>query len=140
MPKSLIILIAFGLSWLIAQAIKFILFITKSKKSHSFKECAHEFLKSGGMPSGHTASFTAATMMVGFIAGFDATIFGLAICVLAIVVHDSVKVRYAVGEQGKILNKLIKNQIKVIEGHTLSEVVVGAGIGLAVSIVMSLFL
>ena len=89
------------------------------------------------MPSGHTASFLALTTFLGVQNGFLSQICVLSLCVSIIVIYDAINVRYAVGEQGKMLNVIAmdhnykKNKVKVVEGHTVSQVIVGAIIGIA---------
>lgn len=130
------IILAFIIGWFVAQATKFILILASGKaKSTDFKEKVRLFTKSGGMPSGHTASTLAALTYIGYSAGVDSPLFGIMTCVAFTVIYDAVNVRYAVGEQGKKMNKLIKavqfdgGPVKVIEGHTVLEVLVGGVIG-----------
>ena len=108
----------------------------------SGREALDWLVRSGGMPSGHSASFVGATMMIGMIEGFDSIIFALAVCTAIIIIYDAMNVRYAVGEQGKVLNKFIlskKRKLRVVEGHTPIEVVVGAMIGILCAVMINLF-
>ena len=58
-----------------------------------------------------------------------------------IVIYDAVNVRYAVGEQGKLLNVIVmdhnykKKKVKVVEGHTIPQVIVGGVLGIAIGLV-----
>jgi len=95
-------------------------------------------MKSGGMPSSHASCFIAATTTIGFRCGFDSAIFALAVCNLAIIIYDAVNVRYAVGQQGKLLNKIASNTIlarplKLVEGHTVRQAIVGSILGILVA-------
>lgn len=137
MENGVFIIIAFILGWLVAQLAKVILAFQQKGKL-TFKEFRALIMKSGGMPSSHTACLTAATLMVGVMQGFLSPLFSFAVCVDAIVIYDALNVRYAVGEQGKFLNALvasrrgrknIKQGVKVIEGHTVPEVIVGLLLG-----------
>ena len=84
-------------------------------------------VKSGGMPSGHTASFTAVTVIIGFLTGFDSVLFALSVCNTLIIIYDATNVRYAVGEHGRIINEIIEDRnkdkrqtmkkVRVVEGH-----------------------
>ena len=60
----------------------------------------------------------------------------------AIVVYDATHVRYAVGEQGKALNKLLKKagdaELPVVNGHTVPQVIVGALLGVVVWMIVTL--
>ena len=123
------ILLAFGLGWLIAQVSKMVILAIKDKKQ-GFRALMSGVLRSGGMPSGHTASLTAACTYLLLSYGVFSMPFVLLFCVTIIVIYDALNVRYAVGEQGKALNRL-KQHVKIVEGHTLIEVAVGLLIGVA---------
>lgn len=142
MEKTWYALVAFVLAWLVAQTWKTIAGVIggyksdKSDKSMDLASLIGYVTRSGGMPSGHTASLTAMVVCLGHISGYGSAAFVLGIGVWLIVVYDAIHVRYAVGEQGKALNKLLKeaNQptLPVVEGHTVPQVIVGAIIGLIV--------
>ncbi len=137
MENGVFIIIAFILGWLVAQLTKVILAFAEKGKL-TFKEFMALIMKSGGMPSSHTACLTAATLMIGLMQGFFSPLFALAVCVDAIVIYDALNVRFAVGEQGKVINALAakrgrknsKQAVKVIEGHTVPEVIVGLLLGI----------
>ena len=84
------------------------------------------------MPSGHAASLIAATTYIGFSEGIFSSLFALAVCISAIVLYDAMNVRYVVGEQGKAINKLISKPIRIAEGHTFLEVLVGTILGVII--------
>lgn len=137
--EGLYALLAFAVAWLIAQVSKTVLGLLNSHRDRKIVNLATAidyFTRSGGMPSGHTASLTAACVYLGCSMGFTSGIFALAACMWMIVVYDAIHVRYAVGIQGKALNELLrqdgKPELPVIEGHTLPQVIVGAMIGLGV--------
>ena len=134
-------LIAFVTAWFIAQVSKTIIGLLnghKAGKDASLGAMINYFSRSGGMPSGHTASFTALTLYFGLRFGFGSAIFALALCSLIIIVYDAMHVRYAVGIQGKALNELLekagKPELPIIEGHTPVQVCVGAIIGIIVGL------
>lgn len=136
-------IIACGVAWLITQVWKTVVGLASGKKNGvvDFKTAIGYFTRSGGMPSGHTASLTAAVIYVGCAEGFGTGLFALALCILAIVIYDATHVRYAVGEQGKALNKLLvkagEKELPLVEGHTLAQVAVGAVIGVVVGLGMA---
>ena len=137
------VLLTFGLGFVLAQVSKLIIALIRQKGKMSGREALDWLVRSGGMPSGHSASFVGATTIIGIMEGFDSVIFALAVCMAIIIVYDAMNVRYAVGEQGKVLNKFIlskKRKLRVVEGHTPVEVVVGAMIGVLCAVVVSLFL
>lgn len=139
------VLVAFALGFLVAQVWKTLMGVLRDKKlgkTISLGGIIKHFAGSGGMPSGHTASFTGASLCIGTIYGFESGIFALAVCVWAIVVYDATHVRYAVGEQGEALNKLLKKagdaELPVVRGHTIPQVVVGALLGVTVWMIVML--
>lgn len=138
--EALYLLIAFTLGWFLAQAAKLITGLIKKRGNFTFSDFLYYAFKSGGMPSGHTASFTALTLSIGLFYGFNTPVFALALCTTIIFVYDAVNVRYAVGEHGKLLNEIAKSDHnprtkpqKIVEGHTIPQVIVGAILGTAIS-------
>lgn len=141
--EGLYALIAFTVAWLIAQASKTIIGLIKGHKAGkvtSLGAAIGYFSRSGGMPSGHTASFTALCVYLGCEFGFTSGLFALGLATWSIIVYDAIHVRYAVGEQGKALNGLLKAQGKeelpIVEGHTVPQVIVGGVIGVAVGLII----
>ncbi len=139
MEKTWYALVAFALAWLVAQTWKTIAGIIggyKSSQPMNLASMIGYVTRSGGMPSGHTASLTAMVVCLGHISGYGSAAFILGIGTWLIVVYDAIHVRYAVGEQGKALNKLLEDAgqptLPVVEGHTVPQVIVGAIIGLIV--------
>ena len=137
-------LLAFIIGWFVAQAGKLVGDLIKSKGHMSGREVFDCFFRSGGMPSGHTASFTGLTTFFVAQNGIFAPISVLALCMTIIVVYDAVNVRYAVGEQGKVINLMImdrnykKKKVKVVEGHTVPQAIVGGILGLGIGLLISL--
>lgn len=136
-------LLAFVIGWFVAQLGKLIGDLIRNKGRMGFQEVFDCFFRSGGMPSGHTASFTALTTFLMCKYGIFAPISVLSLCMAIIVVYDAVNVRYAVGEQGKLLNVMImdrnykKKKVKVIEGHTIPQAIVGGILGLGIGLLMA---
>ena len=143
MEKTWYALIAFVLAWFVAQAWKVVWGLIKGYKSNQpvgLASLISYVARSGGMPSGHTASLTAMVVCLGYILGYDSAVFILGIGIWVIVVYDAVNVRYVVGEQGKALNSLLEMNKKpilpVVEGHTVLQVIVGAIIGVLIGLGM----
>jgi acid phosphatase family membrane protein YuiD len=136
-------LLAFVIGWFLAQAGKLIGDLIRNKGRMGLREVFDCFFRSGGMPSGHTASFTGLTTFLMCEFGIFAPISVLSLCMAIIVVYDAVNVRYAVGEQGKLLNVMImdrnykKKKVKVIEGHTVPQAIVGGILGFGVGLLMA---
>lgn len=134
---------AFIAGWFIAQLSKLVTGIVIKRGKITFSDALYYFTKSGGMPSGHTASLVALSTAIALFYGLDNPVFALAVCTTALFVYDAVNVRYAVGEHGKLLNEIAisdnnpktKPQ-KIVEGHTIPQVIVGAIIGVALGFLM----
>lgn len=133
--------IAFVGAWLIAQIWKTLVGIWsgyKNQQKMSIGSLIDYFTRSGGMPSGHAASMSALTLYFGLAAGFGSEIFILSLATTMIVIYDAIHVRYAVGEQGKALNKILQQNgqkpLPVVEGHTIAQVAVGAILGILVAL------
>lgn len=102
-------------------------------------------LGAGGMPSSHSAVVTSLSAMIGKTQGFTSEIFALSVIFAFIVMYDAAGVRRAAGKQAKLLNKLIETpgltnmqvQERLVEvlGHTPTQVIVGAIIGIVVGII-----
>lgn len=134
--KIWIAMAAFAGGFIVAQLLKLVIGLIKGHKigATDFRTALGYLTRSGGMPSGHAASFTALTVYLGCMEGFNTGLFMLALATLLIVLYDAVHVRYAVGQQGEALNQLLetagKPKLPVVEGHTIPQVVVGVLIGI----------
>ena len=132
-------LLAFVLGWLIAQTGKLIGDLV-TVRNMNFKRAVECFVRSGGMPSGHTASFVGLSTYFIIKNGIFANITVLALAMTIIVIYDAVNVRYAVGEQGKLLNIIADDRnrkgkkLRIVEGHTIPQVIVGAIIGVMIGL------
>lgn len=128
------------LSWAIAQFIKIILdLITAGSVDWRL------MFSSGGMPSSHSAFVCALAAMEGFCRGFDSDVFAIAFVLAAVVMYDAAGVRRAAGHQAEIINRLIESQninidkrLKELIGHTPTQVVTGAALGVAVAFISSI--
>ncbi len=143
MKDGIFVIAAFVAGFIIAQGAKFISALIKKKGKMNFNEVMYWMTRSGGMPSGHSASFIGATTAIGFIRGFTSVECAIAFCMSVIIIYDAVNVRYAVGEQGKLLNEIARSDgnaktkpQKLVEGHTIPQVIVGSIIGVAVGAII----
>ncbi|MCR4673908.1 MAG: divergent PAP2 family protein [Lachnospiraceae bacterium] len=132
------ILIASGLSWLIAQLIKMVI---HGIKSHSFNPKI--LLGQGGMPSAHSATVTAIAISCGLDNGFSSAAFAIAFILALVVMNDAMCVRLETEKQTRILKSLIKPEdyeilqkehLKTSVGHTPLQVVFGCIIGIIIPI------
>ena len=130
------------LSWALAQVIKTIIYAIVNKGIDW-----HRLMGDGGMPSGHSATVTSLAVTAALVYGLDSGIFALAAVLAIVVMHDAMGVRLEAGKHAKALNELFniigKNDspevmLKEFLGHTPSQVVCGALLGLVVALVMSL--
>ena len=137
-------LAAAAIGWLIAQTWKTIAgLVSKNRpKDMNFATFIGYATRSGGMPSGHSAAMAALTTYIGWAVGFDSGLFALALAVSLIIIYDAVHVRYAVGEQGKLLNilaqKADQKPLRVVEGHTIAQACVGVLIGVISGVIMAI--
>ncbi len=133
------VVVAALIGWFGAQGFKVLHSILKYKKFD-----LERVMGSGGMPSSHTASITAATFAVGSHNGFDHPVFGLGFIVTMIIMYDAAGVRMAAGKQAKVIKMIIKEigehrvryegELKELLGHTYLEVFVGFVLGIAIGI------
>ncbi|MGB5822569.1 MAG: divergent PAP2 family protein [Proteocatella sp.] len=126
--------------WFVAQFLK-VIFTLISTKSLDLSR----FVGSGGMPSSHSSLVTSLTTAIGLTEGFSSPIFALAFGFACITMYDAAGVRYAVGEQAKILNQIVSDiqnnafreeKLKELVGHTPKEVIAGAILGIAIAVIM----
>ncbi len=129
------------LLWFGIQLFKLIYDLVTTKK-FNFKR----IIGAGGMPSSHSAVVTSLATLIGKYEGVSSPTFALALVMACVVMYDACGVRRAAGKQAVLLNKIIETpgltnvqvQEKLVEvlGHTPLQVIVGAGIGLIVGILM----
>lgn len=96
------------------------------------------FLRSGGMPSGHSSFTAAIATVVGYLRGWESAEFLLALGLAVVVMYDARGVRQAVSRHAQLLNKLspaTKNHpLEESVGHTNLQVLVGGFIGIFLSL------
>jgi len=128
-------------SWILAQLIKFGLGILLEGDFDLTR-----LTSSGGMPSGHAALVSAVAAGIAREHGFSSSEFAMSLVLALIVMYDAAGVRQAVGIQAQMMNDILHDsyhgsgftpvKIKEILGHTPVEVIAGAVLGLAVSILV----
>jgi len=131
-----------SLGWFIAQFLKGLIASVRARRL-----LVDRFFGAGGMPSSHGAFVAALTTAVLFTDGFASSSFAIAAVLAFIVLYDASGVRYAVGQQAKILNtfnrvyeevyeedKLFEKDLKELIGHTKMEVTVGCILGVLIAI------
>lgn len=100
--------------------------------------------KTGGMPSSHTSTVTALSLLLLFDSGVSA-LFVLSLVLMGIVIRDAFGVRYAEGKNAHILKKLVehtkfKGKVVIQDGHTVKQVVWGFVFGVVIAVLALLVL
>ena len=126
--------------WFAIQTFKVIYDLVTTKK-FNFKR----IMGAGGMPSSHSAIVTGLATLIGKYEGVETPIFALALIVAFVVMYDACGVRRAAGKQAALLNKIVETPglsgVQVSErlvevlGHTPTQVIVGALIGVIVGLI-----
>lgn len=103
-------------------------------------------LSPGHMPSAHTAFVISLATTVGYFDDVFSTTFAVSIVLSYIVIYDAANIRTNIGYNGKIVNRLIKEVpgiekgnypiLKEIVGHRPMEVLVGAVLGFALTVLL----
>ena len=128
-------------TWIFIQCFKVVWDLITTKKL-DFKR----IMGAGGMPSSHSAVVTCLATMVGKSQGIETPIFAVSVVFAFVVMYDAAGIRRAAGKQAKLLNKIIETPglsgVQVSErlvevlGHTPTQVVVGAIIGIIVGLII----
>lgn len=98
----------------------------------------HDLVVTGGMPSSHSAFVVSLATIIYLVEG-NTTTFAISLVLAFIVIRDAFGVRRSVGEEGLVINKLIKKmKLKMNThfsmGHTPLQVLVGSLLGFIVSV------
>lgn len=126
-----------GTAWLTADLLKVIILRVRYGVTDW-----RRFFGTGGMPSSHTAFITALTTCIGLSEGMQSPIFGLALGVTILTGVDAAGLRRSAGLQAEVLNQIVADlykdkdvkppKVKETLGHTLTEVLAGAAVGVAI--------
>ncbi|MCC8043665.1 MAG: divergent PAP2 family protein [Oscillospiraceae bacterium] len=95
------ILLSAVISWCVAQFLKTMINLGKTKKFS-----AERLFGAGGWPSAHSAMVCSATAGIGRIEGITSTIFGVMCIVALITMYDAMGVRRAAGQHAREINKI----------------------------------
>ena len=133
-----------ALAWFIAQMIKIIIDLVRSKTLDW-----RLITSSGGMPSSHSSFVTSLATSVGLTRGFDSVEFAITFVLCMVVMYDAAGVRRAAGKQAAAINDIAEimenygfhmdENLKELLGHTPVEVTAGAILGIVLSVVMNFF-
>lgn len=134
-------------AWFFAQFYKVIESLVKEHRLN-FKR----MWETGGMPSSHSATVASLATAVGIQQGVKTPLFAVVVVLAVIVMHDAAGVRRAAGKQAGVLNRLSESlnglfenrfqaeNLRELLGHSPVEVLVGAGLGVAVAFLMKPYL
>jgi acid phosphatase family membrane protein YuiD len=131
-------LVAALLAWGLAQAMKLpVAYLRTQRWDWSL------LLRVGGMPSSHSALVTAAAHAIGLTAGFDSTLFALAVVLAMVVIYDATGIRRQAGRHAEIINAMVRDlveghplrqeQLREVLGHSPLEALVGLLLGLLIA-------
>lgn len=134
-----VLLSAFS-SAIMAQLLK-LLFYFRTYKRLNFRI----LVETGGMPSSHSAFVLGLATSAGIIKGFHSLEFAISLGFAFIVMYDAAGLRRAAGKMARVLNNIVNDVYvdnpqaasdKLIEllGHTPMEVLLGALLGLFMSL------
>jgi uncharacterized protein len=107
---------------------------------HKQKFRINDLIVTGGMPSTHSSLVGSLTTIIGLTQGFS-PLFFVVLAFSLIVIRDAMGVRRSVGEEGKLIEKLMKyEKIKIDKfhyslGHTPIQVLAGLALGIASSLI-----
>ena len=123
-----ILLAGFG-----AQLLKLIIYFFRHRSLN-----LRDIVVTGGMPSSHSA-FVVALATAVYLEESTSTAFVVALVLAFIVLRDAFGVRRTVGEEGLLLTEILrklklKTNTHIALGHTPLQVLVGAIIGLVVTV------
>ncbi len=136
-----------SVAWFSAQFYKVVSSLITDKKFN-----VKRMVETGGMPSSHSATVAALATAVGITYGVSSTLFAVVTIFAIIVMHDAAGIRRAAGKQAGVLNKLSetlnalfenkiqRENLRELLGHTPVEVLVGAILGVVVAFLMKPYL
>ena len=136
------ILISALCAWGAAQVIKAILY-----RVINGRFSIERLFGDGGMPSGHSATVTAAAINCGL----GSSEFAITVIIAIIVMHDACGVRRETGKQALVIQDLVETlnilaekeytppqRLKIFVGHTPMQVLVGGIVGLLTGILIGI--
>ena len=130
-------------SWFYAQVLKTIIFLIINKKLDLGR-----MFGDGGMPSGHSATVTSMTLLIGLVYGVGSVEFAISFILSTIVCHDATGVRRETEKQAFIIDELVKAfeelaeeklpeiKLKKFVGHTPVQVAAGILLGCLNAVIM----
>ena len=125
--------------WTVVQLFKFFFDLIEHKRIN-----VQRIWGSGGMPSAHSALVCSLATVVGIKEGVGSTLFAMSLVFACVVMYDAAGVRSAAGKQARVLNQIIEGdkdinipeKLTELLGHTPKEVIVGALVGIFLSMIL----
>jgi len=126
--------------WAVSQILKVFVVLAREKRLDLWF-----LVRSGGMPSSHTALVCSLAAVIAITQGFSSVAFAIAAILAVVVMYDAAGVRHAVGRQSIILNRIVKElldkrprgeverDLREFIGHTPFQVIVGAVLGIFIA-------
>jgi len=126
--------------WVVSQLLKVFIVLAREKRLDLWF-----LIRSGGMPSSHTALVCALAAAVAMTQGFSSVAFAITAILAIVVMYDAAGVRHAVGRQSIILNRIVRElmdkrprneverDLREFIGHTPFQVIAGAVLGIFVA-------
>ena len=137
------ILVASFIAWAVAQLSKTIYDLFRYRQLRLSR-----LVSAGGMPSSHSALVSSLATATGRITGIDSAAFAISLVLAVIVMYDAAGVRRAVSIQARILNQMIdeafqgkpfaEKRLRELIGHTPTQVIVGAIVGVGVALIVTI--
>lgn len=132
------VLIPAGIAWTIAQTIKVPLDYLRTRRWNWVL-----LLRTGGMPSSHSALVSSVAHAIGLHAGFDSAAFAAAVTLAIVVIYDATGIRRQAGKHATLINAMIQDlaaghplkeeQLREVLGHTPMEALAGTLLGISVA-------
>lgn len=130
--------------WTVAQILKTLIDFVLNR---SFNP--ERVFGSGGMPSSHSATVCALATASGMHYGVGSFEFTISFVLAMIVMYDAMGVRMETGKQAKLLNRVffenileldgvvLQEKLKEYVGHTPVQVIAGAALGIAITLLIN---
>lgn len=130
------------IAWASAQILKMLLFAILERQINW-----RRLIDTGGLPSAHSAFVVGLACGVGRVEGLHSSLFAVAAVFAAVVMYDALSLRREAGKHADILNELLllsfiqeatkeRDALKALLGHTPTEVLAGAGLGVIVGLLI----
>jgi uncharacterized protein len=120
-------------AWLLAQGIKYVIYLRKDGLQVS------DLFASGGFPSSHTSLVVAPLILRGLRFGLEDPVFAALAILAGVIIYDAMGVRRTTGEQSVAIKELadktkivISTKIHKSNGHTPTEVLGGLALGIII--------